>query len=131
MDSEIYSDEELERLKEAFKESPFATRAKPDMETPFGIVYQGMTWRGRIDAVYTGTVDDPHAQNQWLVVDWKTGRTGSADELQLHIYRHAWAQIKNVDIEQVHAAFYYVGDSALVPLTETLTLDEIATRVLS
>lgn len=131
MDSEIYSDDELERLKVAFQESPFATRAKPELETPFGIIFNGRTWRGRIDAVYAGTIEDPHAPDRWLVVDWKTGRTGSADELQLHIYRHAWAQIKEVSIDQVQAAFYYVGDAHLAPLAESLTLDEIAAQFLS
>lgn len=131
MDSEIYSDDELERLKAAFKESIFATRAKPKMEIPFGIVHNGITWRGRIDAVFTGSIADPHAHDQWLVVDWKTGRAGTADELQLHIYRHAWAQIQNVDIEKVQAAFYYVGDAQLVEISQALTLDEIAARFLS
>lgn len=131
MDLEIYSDDELEKLKQAFKESIFATRAKPEMEIPFGIVHQGTTWRGRIDAVFTGTIADSKAPDRWLVVDWKTGRAGSADELQLHIYRHAWAQIKNVDIEKVQAAFYYVGDAQLVELTETLTLEQIASHFLS
>jgi DNA helicase-2/ATP-dependent DNA helicase PcrA len=131
MDSEIYSDDELERLKNAFKASEFATRAKPEMETPFGILFQGTTWRGRIDAVYAGTIADPSAKDRWVVIDWKTGRPGTADELQLHIYRHAWAGIKQIDIEQVEAAFYHVGDAQLVPLTETLSLDEIAARFLS
>ena len=51
------------------------------IEAPFALVLAGQVVRGRIDAVYHE--DD----GSYLVVDWKTNRTESADPLQLAIYR--------------------------------------------
>ena len=42
------------------------------------------------------------------VVDWKTNKQATADELQLAIYRLAWAELRGIDPAQVDAVFYYV-----------------------
>ena len=126
VDHDIYSDEFLESLKTAFTDGPFATRTPSGLETPFALVVAGRTWRGRIDAIFKGSLTDPTQPDRWLVVDWKTGRAGSADELQLHIYRLAWAQVNNVPVESIDAAFYYVGDGVVEPLTTTMTLEDLA-----
>ena len=68
----------------------------------------GQVVRGRIDAVY---VED---DGSFLLVDWKTNRTESADPLQLAIYRTAWAELTGVPVERVRAAFYYVRTGRLV-----------------
>ena len=52
----------------------------------------GRLVRGRIDAVYAA---DPRRWRRavtFLVVDWKTSRSETADPLQLAIYRLAWAE---------------------------------------
>ena len=58
--------------------------------------------RGRIDAVYRE--DD----GTFFVVDWKTNRAETADPLQLAIYRLAWAELHQVPLDEVRAAFHYV-----------------------
>ena len=78
------------------------------MEAPFSLVLDGQVVRGRIDAVYRDE------DGSFLVVDWKTSRTQSADPLQLAIYRLAWAELHDVDPSRVHAAFYYVRTDQLV-----------------
>ena len=47
------------------------------------------------------------------LVDWKTGNE-AADPLQLAIYRLAWAELHDVPLEQVRAAFYYVRSGDVV-----------------
>lgn len=124
-DSEIYDDDQLQRLRESFERGRFAQRTPHSMEAPFALLVGGRTWRGRIDAVFTGKLDDPGAVGRWLVVDWKTGAPGSADRLQLDIYRHAWAQVKGIPPDDVEAAFYFVGHDVVEPLTEPLTLEQL------
>ena len=124
-DTEIYSDDDLGSLKEAFTSGVFASRTPHDLETPFALVVGSRTWRGRIDAVFAGTIDDPTDQARWTVIDWKTGVPGSANQLQLHIYRNAWAQIMGVDVSLVDAAFYFVGDSVVERLEDVLTVEDL------
>ena len=45
---------------------------------------------------------------RYEVVDWKTGRH-PADQLQLALYRLAWAELHGVPVDQVAATFYYVA----------------------
>ncbi|MCB0895835.1 MAG: PD-(D/E)XK nuclease family protein, partial [Nocardioidaceae bacterium] len=90
---------------------PFATRVPHQVEAPFALVLAGQVVRGRIDAVY------PEPDGGFLVVDWKTNRSASADPLQLGIYRLAWAELHGVPLESVRAAFYYVRTGELVEPT--------------
>jgi DNA helicase-2/ATP-dependent DNA helicase PcrA len=124
-DDSIYSDELLERLKESFTRGAFAERTPAHMEMPFALVIAGRTVRGRIDAIFAGDESSDSAR-RWLVVDWKTGAVGSADPLQLHIYRHAWAHITGCSPDDVEAAFHYVSENETVFVPTTMTLEEIA-----
>ncbi|MFM7500333.1 MAG: PD-(D/E)XK nuclease family protein, partial [Actinomycetota bacterium] len=59
------------------------------------------------------------------VVDWKTGSAKSGDELanaaiQLAVYRLAWAEIAGVPLDQVRAAFHYVGSEETVRPSDLL-----------
>ena len=101
------SDAELHELAQAFDSGPFGRRRPLQIEAPFTTVLAGQVLRGRIDAVY----DEPSG---YLVVDWKTSRTQTADPLQLAVYRMAWAELQGVDEEQVRAAFYYVRSGQVV-----------------
>jgi DNA helicase-2/ATP-dependent DNA helicase PcrA len=89
-------------------------------------VLGGRTLRGRLDALFSGTLEDPTATDCWLVVDWKTGKPGSANDLQLSIYRQAAAQTLGVNPEQIQAAFYYVADEVVVAPPNLLSLAELA-----
>ncbi|MBB3661808.1 DNA helicase-2/ATP-dependent DNA helicase PcrA [Prauserella sediminis] len=100
-------DEELDALREAFERSAWAHRTPHDVEVPFSTVVDGVTVRGRMDAVFAD------ADGGWTVVDWKTG--GVPDEsamqavsVQLAAYRLAWAGLSGAPLEKVRAAFHYV-----------------------
>ncbi|WP_432850042.1 ATP-dependent helicase [Amycolatopsis sp. CA-161197] len=100
-------DSDFEALQEAFERSEWAERVPLAVEVPFSADVEGITVRGRMDAVYA----DP--DGGWTVVDWKTGSVPSADRLpalavQLGAYRLAWAALKNVPVDRVRAAFHYV-----------------------
>lgn len=123
-DAEIYSDQVLEDMKEKFKAGVFADRIPVDLELAFSILVNGRTWIGRMDAVFKGTTQDPKSEG-WLVVDWKTGKAGSADELQLSIYRHALAELKGCDPAQVEAIFYYVTEQVAWKPEKLLSREEL------
>ena len=53
-------------------------------------------------------------RRRFLVVDWKTNRSATADPLQLAIYRVAWAELTGVPVDRVRAAFYYVRTGEVV-----------------
>ncbi|GAA1208555.1 ATP-dependent helicase [Prauserella alba] len=100
-------DGELDALRQAFERSEWAHRTPHDVEVPFSTVVDGVTVRGRMDAVFA---DD---DGGWTVVDWKTG--GVPDEsamqavsVQLAAYRLAWAGLSGTPLEKVRAAFHYV-----------------------
>lgn len=105
-DADAAPDADLERLKEAFLQSAWADRTPHDVEVPFEAEFDGISVRGRMDAVYK----DPDG---WTVVDWKTGAVPDAEALpalsvQLAAYRLAWAALVGEPLERVRAAFHYV-----------------------
>ncbi|CAL9629669.1 ATP-dependent DNA helicase Rep [Actinosynnema sp. ALI-1.44] len=100
-------DTELKRLQEAFLASAWAERTPYDVEVPFETEIDGLSVRGRMDAVFA----DP--DGGWTVVDWKTGAVPDEERLpalsvQLAAYRLAWAALKETPVEKVRAAFHYV-----------------------
>ncbi|MFL6027215.1 MAG: UvrD-helicase domain-containing protein [Friedmanniella sp.] len=104
---------DLRELCEAFAAGRFGASTPYAVEAPFSLLVAGRLVRGRIDAVYELPPDGPSAP-QWQVVDWKTGRGDTADPLQLAIYRLAWAEVQQVPLQQVEAAFYHVRSDRLV-----------------
>jgi len=100
-DAEIADDAELVDLIDAFTNGPYGDSQPYAIEAPFSLVLGGQQIIGRIDAVYK-TADG------YEVVDWKTNRAATADELQLAIYRLAWAELQGIDPAKVTGAFYYV-----------------------
>ncbi|MEU6643649.1 ATP-dependent DNA helicase [Saccharomonospora sp. NPDC046836] len=101
------SDAELEALQEAFERSAWAQRTPHEVEVPFSTDIDGVTVRGRMDAVFA----DP--DGGWTVVDWKTGAVPDGAKLpalsvQLAAYRLAWAGLSGTPLEKVRAAFHYV-----------------------
>ncbi|MDO5077275.1 UvrD-helicase domain-containing protein [Corynebacterium sp.] len=98
---------ELERLKEQFLASGWASKRPEFVEHPFEVSVGAHVVRGRMDAVFRDG-------DGWLVVDWKTGAPPKgaamrAAMVQLSVYRHAWAKLRGVDPATVRAAFHYVG----------------------
>ncbi|WP_345056665.1 ATP-dependent DNA helicase [Streptomyces rameus] len=110
-DAEIADERDLEALKEAFERTEYARRTPYRVETPFQLTLAGRVVRGRIDAVYRHGDGDAAT---YEIVDWKTGRTRTADPLQLAVYRLAWAEQQGVPPESVTAAFLYVRSGEVV-----------------
>lgn len=110
---EVAADErELRNLCEKFATGAFGERVPHRMEVPFVLMLDGLALRGRIDAVYRS--DDP--AYSWQVVDWKTGRADDTDPGQLALYRLAWADLMQIPVDEVDAAFYLVrSDTVLRP----------------
>ncbi|MFE6626158.1 UvrD-helicase domain-containing protein [Streptomyces rochei] len=110
-DAEIADEHDLEFLKDAFERTEYARRTPYRVEAPFQISLAGRVVRGRMDAVYK---EGDGETATYEIVDWKTHRTGTADPLQLALYRVAWAEQQRVPLESVTAAFLYVRTGEVV-----------------
>lgn len=100
-------DADLEQMKRNFLASEWADRMPVATEVPVETWINGVSVRGRIDAVFDG--DDGIT-----IVDWKTGRppTGlqaDARVLQLAAYRIAYARLRGLDPQQVGVAFFHAA----------------------
>ena len=119
----------LEELKEKWLKSDWAKRdpAPGGIEVPFETVLGGVLLRGRIDAVY-------EAEGKYEVVDWKTGKSKSGDDLaaaaiQLAMYRLAYSKLFGVPLENISAAFHYVGSNETVRPADLLSEDQLISIV--
>jgi DNA helicase-2/ATP-dependent DNA helicase PcrA len=99
---ELDTDLELAQLREAFLRTSYASRAPVAVEEPFALSIGGRVVRGRIDAVFASS--DGGVE----VVDWKSGGRGSLSDLQLAIYRLAWAELSGTPLDRIEAAFVLV-----------------------
>ncbi|MFJ9207589.1 UvrD-helicase domain-containing protein [Streptomyces sp. NPDC102264] len=114
---EIVDERDLAALKEAFELTPYARRTPYRVEEPFQFTLAGRVIRGRIDAVYRHAHTDPATGEEtftYEIVDWKTGRAGTADPLQLAVYRLAWAERHGLPPAAVMATFLYVRTGEVV-----------------
>ena len=123
-------DTELERLQAAFLASEWADRMPHDVEVPFEAEVDGLSVRGRMDAVFA----DP--DGGWTVVDWKTGAVPDSDKLpalsvQLAAYRLAWAALSGSPVENVRAAFHYVQHDHTLRPTDLLDADGLRALIRS
>ena len=94
-----------------------------EVEVPFELNLGGIVVVGRIDAIY-------RENNQWLVVDWKTGKSKQGEELreasvQLAIYRLAWAALMQCELNEVSAAFHYVLDKQSITPVDLMSESEL------
>ena len=113
-DSGTYDEQELRRLCEAFAAGRYGSTVPYAIEAPFSIWIGGRLTRGRIDAVYRQPAPSTPGSARFQVVDWKTGRSDSADPLQLAVYRLAWAEAYGLSVEEIDAVFYYVRTDEIV-----------------
>jgi DNA helicase II / ATP-dependent DNA helicase PcrA len=112
-DADAAPDTDLEALQEAFLSSDWAERSPAEVEVSFTCDVDGMTLRGRLDAVFADK------DGGWTVIDWKTGAIPSEEELpalsvQLAAYRLAWASLTGAPVAKVRAAFHYVRSNTTV-----------------
>ncbi|MFH9731101.1 UvrD-helicase domain-containing protein [Streptomyces sp. NPDC017260] len=110
-EAEIADERDLELLKDAFERTEYARRTPYRVEAPVQLSLAGRVVRGRIDAVYK---KGEGKTATYEIVDWKTNRSGTADPLQLALYRLAWAEQQHVPLESVAAAFLYVRTGEVV-----------------
>ena len=94
------------------------------VEEPFAVEVGGLSVQGRIDAVLRD------ADGHETVVDWKSGGRGSLSDLQLAIYRLAWAEIAGIPLERIDAAFVLVRTGEVIRPERLLEREDIE-RLLS
>lgn len=121
---DLDADVQLAALREAFLRTPYATRAPIAVEEPFALSIGGRVVRGRIDAVFA--TSDGGVE----VIDWKSGGRGSTSDLQLAIYRLAWADMSGIPLERISARFVMVRTGDVVTPTRLMDRADIE-RVLS
>ncbi|HEU4849286.1 MAG TPA: PD-(D/E)XK nuclease family protein, partial [Terrimesophilobacter sp.] len=104
---------ELARLQAIFERSAWAGVKPVEVERELHLPFDGRVVICKIDAVY-------ERDGRYQIVDWKTGKAPkSADELaerqlQLALYRLAFAKWKGIDPEGVDAVLYYVSDDRVI-----------------
>jgi DNA helicase-2/ATP-dependent DNA helicase PcrA len=111
-------------LQKAWQQSQWADRKPVGVEVGFETVIAGVVIRGRIDAVYEVT------PGKFEVVDWKTGKVKSGDDLsvaalQLAMYRLAFSKLNNLELANVSAAFHYVAQNETVRPTDLMDESEL------
>ncbi len=118
--------EELARLQATFERSEWASRKPVEVEREVHLPFDGRIIICKIDAVFE---DDGRFQ----IVDWKTGKAPRTSEelaerqLQLALYRLAFAKWKGIDPESVDAVFYYVSEDKVIAPDRIFDEDELVT----
>ena len=116
--------EELARLRETFERSEFAALKPVEVEIEIHLVLDGEIIVCKLDAVYL-------VDGRYRIVDWKTGKApkDAADleskQLQLALYRQAFAEWKQIDPGQIDAVFYYVSDDRVIRPERIYSRDEL------
>ena len=106
-------DADLARLKAIFEASPWAARQAVDVEREIHLPFGGRIVICKIDAVYENA-------GRFEIVDWKTGKAPKDaqdledKQLQLALYRLAYATWRGIDPDLVDAVFYYVSDDKVI-----------------
>ena len=123
--------QELKRLQRIFEGSPWATQEPIEVEREIHLPLDGQIIVCKIDAVYANTGDADGERFQ--VVDWKTGKvpqdTKDLEEkqLQLALYRLAYARWKGIDPGRIDAMFFYVADNAIIRPERIFSEEELVT----
>ena len=105
------TDEGLDLLKANFESSPWAQRSPIAVEVDVELRLGAVTVRSRIDAVFP----PGKGLDKITVVDWKTGREPldpveqEIRQIQLAMYRIAWAARQGVSVDEVDAVFVYLA----------------------
>jgi DNA helicase-2/ATP-dependent DNA helicase PcrA len=111
---ELAAEEQLATLKATFESSPWADRKPVDVEREIHLPFDGRIIVCKIDAVFQ------QPEGRFEIVDWKTGAApkSAADleqkQLQLALYRLAYATWTGIDPDRIDAVFYYVSDNRVI-----------------
>ena len=125
--NEDLDDLPLKELQEKWRSSSWSSKVPVGVEVPFETVIGSTLIRGRIDAVYKDG-------DKYEVVDWKTGKAKSGDDLevaaiQLAMYRLAYSKLFNIPLTQISAAFHYVGSNETVRPADLFSEDQLISIV--
>lgn len=118
LDGDAVDAADLARLQATFESSRWAERRPIEVEREIHLPFDGRIVICKIDAIYEVAPDERGPRYE--VVDWKTGKAPrDADDLerkqlQLALYRLAYARWSGVPIEQISAAFYFVADDRVI-----------------
>jgi len=110
---DLAGDAELARLRSIFEASEWADRKPVDVEREIHLPFDGRIVICKIDAVY-------EANGRYEIVDWKTGKAPKdakdleEKQLQLALYRLAYATWRGIDPATIDAVFYYVSDDRII-----------------
>ena len=116
--------ERLDALQRTFESSPWASLKPVEVEREIHLPFDGRLVICKIDAVY-------ERDGRFEIVDWKTGRPPknaddlASKQLQLALYRVAFARWRGIDPDLIDAAFYYVADDLVIRPTELVDEREL------
>ncbi|MEJ1231180.1 MAG: ATP-dependent DNA helicase [Galbitalea sp.] len=119
--------EQLAALQDTFELSPWANRKPLEVEREIHLVLDGHIIVCKIDAIYQDG-------DRFQVVDWKTGKAPKdakdlrEKQLQLALYRLAYARWRGIDPNLIDAVFYYVADDRVIEPTHLENEDELIAR---
>jgi len=108
----------LAKLQATFEASRWANRQPIEVEREIHLVLAGQIIICKIDAVYAVSSADDTVRFE--IVDWKTGKAPKDQkdleekQLQLALYRLAYAQWKGIDPGLIDAVFYFVADDEII-----------------
>lgn len=114
----------LAELQATFEASEWAELEPVDVELEIHLPLGSRTVICKIDAVF-------ERDGRFQVVDWKTGKAPrDADELQLKqlqlaLYREAYASFRGIDPGQIDAVFYFVADDEKLEPSHVSDRDEL------
>jgi DNA helicase-2/ATP-dependent DNA helicase PcrA len=117
----------LANLQATFEKSEWADRAPIEVEREIHLVLDGQIIICKIDAVY-------ERDGRFQVVDWKTGKAPKdatdleQKQLQLALYRLAYAQWKGIDPGLIDAVFYFVADDRVIAPTHLYDEQELVAK---
>jgi len=112
-EGDLVDAERLAELQSTFERSPWAQLKPVEVEREIHLPFDGRVVICKIDAVYQ------HG-DRFEVVDWKTGKAPKDDadlerkQLQLALYRLAYARWAGIDPQLIDAAFYFVADDHVI-----------------
>ncbi len=127
-DDDRITDPDLDRLKAIFEASEWADRRPVDVEREIHLPFDGRIVICKIDAVYecapaecaSAEPERVESGSRFEIVDWKTGKApkDAADleqkQLQLALYRLAYAKWRGIDPSLIDAVFYFVADNRVI-----------------
>lgn len=126
-DGELVDAERLAELQATFERSEWAQLRPIEVEREIHLPFDGRIVICKIDAVY-------RRGERFEVVDWKTGKApkDAADlerkQLQLALYRLAYARWEGIDPALIDAAFYFVADDRVIRPEHIDTEEELLVR---